>query len=90
MTRRDFGARLSRAFAAMAGLFMILRTGWANGAEKTEASGGRTRHIQNRRLLKFIAGSIALADKERAHLHECGVCQEMACVLMRQSLPFRI
>jgi hypothetical protein len=88
MTRRAFGACLSRAFFGMVAFVTMLKREWVNPAEKTEASGGRTHHIRNRRLFNFAAGTAALADKERAHLHECNVCQEMAYVLMRQSVPF--
>ena len=90
MTRRDFGARLSGAFLGMVGFVTMLKSEWANGADKTETSGSSTRHIQNRRLYNFAAGAIALGKYERAHLHECNVCQEMAYVLLRQSAPFRI
>ena len=89
MTRRNFGACLSRAFLGMVAFMTMLKREWVNGAEKTDASGGRAHHIRNRRLFNFAAGTVALADRERAHLHECNVCQEMAYVLMRQSLPFR-
>ena len=90
MTRRDFGARLGRAFLGMVGLVTMVLPELANGAEKAEGFGDHTRHVQNQRLYSFTAGAIALADRERAHLHECDVCQEMAYVLMRQSVPFRI
>ena len=90
MTRRDFGACLNRAFLGMVGFVTMLQWEWADGAENTKASGSRMRHIENRRIFDFATGVITLADRERAHLHECNVCQEMICVLMRQSDPFRI
>ena len=96
MTRRDFGARLGRAFFGMVGLVTMLKatgvhgTDSAHGAENVGSFRGRTPHIENRRLWSFVAGAVTLADRERVHLHECNVCQEIADVLMRQSVPFRI
>ena len=90
MTRRDFGAYLNRAFVGMVGLVTMMKWESANGAENTKAYGSRVRHIGNRRIFNFAAGITPLADRERTRLHECNVCQEMTCVLMRQSDPFRI
>jgi hypothetical protein len=89
MTRRDFGACLSRTFAGIVAFLAVLKRAPLSGAEQTDAGGSQARHIHNRRLFHFAAGSVVLADAERTHLHECIVCQEMAYVLMRQSVPFR-
>jgi hypothetical protein len=89
MTRRDFGACLSRAFLGLVAFLVVLKRAPLNGAQKTNPSDSRAYHVRNKRLFHFAAGSVVLADKERTHLHECIICQEMAYILMRQSVSLR-
>jgi hypothetical protein len=84
MTRRDFGA-----FLGIMGIALMAKLELANGGVKTEESAGSTLHIKNRRLFNFAMGVSKLTDWERKHIHQCEVCQEMAYVLMRQSVAFR-
>jgi len=41
-------------------------------------------HIENQRLQNFTEGTIELAQWERQHLHECELCQQIVCLLLRQ------
>ena len=78
MHRRDFAAVLGIISVAMIGNLERM-----DGGVRTKASAGGGHHIRNRRLFNLAAGTIALAEWEREHLHECAVCQTMGFVLIR-------
>jgi hypothetical protein len=83
MTRRDFAA-----FLGMLSVAMIGNLDRMDGDVRTKASGGRGQHIRSRRLFNFAAGTIAVAEWEREHLHECIVCQTMGFVFIRSISRF--
>ena len=83
MTRRDFAAVLGIMSVAMIGNLERM-----NGGVRTKMPSSPGHHIRNRRLFNLAAGTIALADWEREHLHECAVCQTMGFVLIRSVSRF--
>ena len=83
MTRRDFAAVLGMMSVAMIGNLDRM-----DGEVRTKASGDCDHHIQNRRLFNFAAGTIAVAEWEREHLHECLACQTMGSVFIRSISRF--
>jgi hypothetical protein len=86
MTRRDFGALVS----SMLGVALMVKPQWLDGAVTVKPPVRGAHHIQNRRLFSFAEGKIKLAKWERQHIHECEVCQQMLCVLIRQATAYRI
>jgi hypothetical protein len=43
-------------------------------------------HIENRKLLEAAAGTLALEEWERDHLHTCEVCQGVFYVFVKQAI----
>ena len=83
MTRRNFARCLSIMCAAMFG-----KTEYVDGSIGSRVSIDRNRHIRNRRLFNFAAGTIMLSEWERNHLHDCVPCQTMASLLIRSIARF--
>jgi hypothetical protein len=54
-----------------------------DGGVTTKRLSDGEQHIRNRRLFRFAAGTIALAEWERDHLHGCVECQTMGALLVR-------
>jgi hypothetical protein len=77
MTRRQFGAILF-------GGSISVRSMSTRNRVSSKRVGRFKHHIENVRLFRFAAGEASLDKWERKHLHECDVCQKMACVLIYQ------